>query len=883
MPAAVAGFAVAAAVGSTAIGATVVIGTLTVAQIAGAVVSMAISSAMASREKDKAESMARSSYNASLRDITMVLDNPIVPRSIVIGEARTSGPVWPWFTHGGLGEVHSFGVILAGHECEAIPYVFFNEDLVTLDVTGVVIAPAKYCRADGSGLFTVRRHLGGAAQVAAPELMSAAAASGNPAAWDATRVGTGICYLTVDMVADFNALGDIGVPKVSALVLGVNQVLDTRTGLRGYTTNPPLLARWFLVDCPYSPKTLATEIDVDQCNASANVSDEMIAFSATVPGLRYSASGLLSCDEIPLANLRHILDAMDGDALPISGKWQLIAGYFQVPTLTIDQDKLSEEDIDIAPFTQKDDLFNLVTGKFYNPADGYQFVSYPDITNLTYQEEDGGEPLPQAMDYVLVNHPMRCQMIGWQRLSRARNGQTVRLGTTFRGYDTSPLKNVNVSLVEVLGPETKVFSVRQRDFSAPGLTYTLQETGPEVWAWDYTKADAVVDIPNTSFPDVNVVPAPGVPFVTESLYETSGSAGVRSRVSLACSEIDYPFTYGYLFEYKLSSEPTVWTQVPLSVTPAALIDDLAPSIYNFRVRAESTTGRRGAYSGVATYEILGLTARPANVGGLSVLAIAGRADASWNLQPDLDVRIGGRIVFRHTPLMSGAVWENGIILNDFNGDAVSAQLPLLSGTYMAKAMDSSTPPNFSAAMAPAVLTESQVTGFTTVATITESPGFPGVKTGTYVDGSTLKIAGATLWDSMGLIDSTGFIDSLGGVASSGEYAFASVFNFGAVLSRRLSVILQALAIDAGDLFDDRGPIDDWGLVDGGEINDTDATVFYSLTQTDPAGAPVWGPWVPFMSADVTAWGVRLKLLMESGSPTHNLALSTLTVVAKSSP
>ncbi len=201
---------------------------------------------------------------------------------------------------------------------------------------------------------------------------------------------------------------------------------------------------------------------------------------------------------------------------------------------------------------------------------------------------------------------------------------------------------------------------------------------------------------------------------------------------------------------------------------------------------------------------------------------------------------------------------------------------------MLKARDSSG--NYSASSVNFVASESLVTGFTTVATSTQAPTFPGTKTGTFVSAGSLLLSGTTLVDDMlDPIDSWGFIDTLGGVLSGGSYLFDAPMDFGSVVSRRISAVLQALSFDSGDLLDDRGDIDIWDSVDGGVINDTDATIYYSLTQTDPAGSPVWGEWTPFMTADVTARGVKYRLDLETGSPTHNIAISTATVIARSSP
>lgn len=368
-------------------------------------------------------------------------------------------------------------------------------------------------------------------------------------------------------------------------------------------------------------------------------------------------------------------------------------------------------------------------------------------------------------------------------------------------------------------------------------------------------------------------PAPTDLVITESLYlATAVVVGTRLTASWSGNAARYELQYRILGGN--------WSTAYLG-TASADIQPVEPGTYEFILTAISSIGRRSK-AVTATKEVYGKTSQPATMTGLSVIAISGRAHATWDLSPDLDVLVGGRVVVRHTPLTTGAIWENGIVLDEFNGDAVNATLPLLTGTYMLKAMDSSG--NFSPASVNYVATESQVTGFTTTNTSVQAPGFAGSKTSLAVAGSTLTLDGSTPIDSMAvLVDSWGYIDTLGGVSSAGSYAFDNIMNFGAVVTRRLNATIQAISSDVGDLLDDRGYIDDWDSLDGGVINDTDATLYYSTTQTDPTGSPVWSSWAPFMTADVTCWAAKFRLDLASASPTHNIAVSTLTVAARSSP
>ena len=210
-----------------------------------------------------------------------MLKSSKAPRNVVFGTDRVSGPMACFFSFEAAGLLfHNFAVVLAGHECEAIDAIYFNDDEVTLNADGWVTYPEQYTHA-GRPLFKIVKHLGQPGQQASQLMIAAAAQAGTPTAWDASRKGTGLCYVTVHMEADWDALHSIGIPNISARVRGV-KAYDPRSGLTAYTTNPALLARWWLVNSGYCPATLTSEIDEDELIASANVCDELVEFKAGV-------------------------------------------------------------------------------------------------------------------------------------------------------------------------------------------------------------------------------------------------------------------------------------------------------------------------------------------------------------------------------------------------------------------------------------------------------------------------------------------------------------------------------------------------------------------------------------------------------------------------
>jgi hypothetical protein len=363
---------------------------------------------------------------------------------------------------------------------------------------------------------------------------------------------------------------------------------------------------------------------------------------------------------------------------------------------------------------------------------------------------------------------------------------------------------------------------------------------------------------------VSAIPAsPTNVLIVESLYQT----GAEIKTQMAVS---WDSAAGMVWDVSYRRDDNNWVLLPRMNVSTVIIPDVLPGFVEVRLTAINAIGARSIPSS-ASANILGKTAPPGAVTGFSVLKLGGLGLAQWDLHADLDVRVGGQIVVRHSPAVSGAVWSDGVIVDTFDGNATTGTLALMTGTYMVKALDSSG--NWSDTEASFIATEGMVTGFVTVGSSIQHPTFAGTKTGTVVLGSTLQLDAAMLWDALpGNIDTWGPVDALGGSLASGTYDFNAALDLSTVATRRFEADIDAAAFDTGDFIDARtNNIDDWSDFDGASVNDCDATLFISTTDDNPAGSPTWGAWVPFFVSDFTCRAARFQLLLEAGAPTHNIA------------
>ena len=791
------------------------------------------------------------SFTTQAEQRTHIIRSAIANRQIVYGRAKVSGPLVFAASSADNNTLHLV-IALAGHEIDAVESVYLNDDLST---------DAKF-----SGHVTVAAHLGGTDQVADADLVAAGLG------WTADHRLRGVAYLYVKLTYSRDVFPR-GIPNISAVIRG-KKLYDPRTGTTAWSQNLALAVRDYLAGS-YGLASTDAEIDDTAIIAAANICDEAVGLLDATTEPRYTVNGVLDTGGTPRANMEALLSGCGGALTWPAGLWTLHVGAYASPSVTLDEDDLAGG-LQVRARVPRQDLYNAIKGTFVDPAQGWQPTDFPALTNTTYAAQDGAT-IFRDVAFPVTTSSATAQRLAKMLVEKSRQGITVQAPFKLSAFKVSAWDNVMLSIAS-LGWSSKVFKVTGWQFNEAGsINLTLQEEAAACYTWS-AEETSVDPAPDTNLPAWDTVAAPGVPDVTESLFETTGSAGVKARATMSWASASDAFVVDYLPEYRAVAG--VWTVLPATGGLTVEINDIAPGSYEFRVRARNALGVSSAYSGTRTREILGLTAAPSDLAGFAVIKSAGFALASWTLTGDLDVRIGGRIVIRHSPLTSGATWQNGVIVEEFNGDAVNGQVPLMTGTYMAKALDSSG--NYSANAASFVATEGMVSGFTTVATSTQQNAFAGAKTNTAVVGGALQLDSVSTIDSMATdIDSWSFVDALGGIQASGSYAFSSYMDLTTVATRRFEADIAATSFDSADLIDSKtDPIDDWGPLDGGTINDCDVTLYAAITNDDPAGSPTWSAWMPFFVADFTCRAAKFKLDLASGSATHNISVSTLAVDIK---
>lgn len=787
--------------------------------------------------KPKARGMTETGVQVTSRD-------PIAPRRRVFGRTRVAGTL-VFFGSTNDNKFLHMAIALCEGPVDAVESVLVNDEAVTLDGSGFV-SGGSY-----AGKCRIRVHLGGADQMADPYLMAFFPE------WTSEHRLRGVAWLYARLEWDQNVWTG-GLPNITAVVRG-ERVFDPRSGSTAWSENTALILRHVLT-LPARDGgvgALASEIDDTNFAAAANICDETVALAGGGTEARYAAAGVLDLGEgnTPQEIVQSLLTACGGTLTFVGGKWRVYPAAWRSPSFAV-TDSILRGPISVETRISRRAQFNAVKGTYSSPADRYVMRDYPAITSAAFEAEDGGTRITKELKFDWTTSAARAQRLAKIELYRSREPITCVVQCNLSAYPVTVGDVVSVTH-ERFGWSAKPFEVSdvrwsQEEDGLLGIDLTLRETSAAVYDWSASEEQLVAAAPATALPNWSAPIAPNGLTITEELYEARGSSGVRNRVKIAFPTSPDAFVTGFDAAYRLSGTSD-WINLPRVIAPPAIADDLAKGLYEFRVRSVNALGAVSTWT-TTTKEIFGLAAAPTPPGTLSLQAAGGLAVLRWPRSPDLDVRIGGRVVVKHAPATAGVTWDTATSAAEpLPGDSTLAVLPLQTGTYLVDYVDSS---GIRSGTAAAVTSEqASVLAFAQLSSLTEHSGFLGTKTNCTVASGQLQL-------------SSGQTD--------GTYAFSAGLSAGALKTVRVTRTLAAVAFNPSDQFDSAELFDSSELFDGGTV-DADAWVEMRTSPTDPNGSPVWSEWRRIDAAEVRAWGFEFRARLVAASGAENVAISQLSV------
>lgn len=698
-------------------------GAITIASFLVITASYAVGQYQASRARAK----ARDAYNASLKDRLVSTSTVDGFRSRVYGRVRNVDGILFKATRGDKSQYYTLVVALAGHECDAIETVYFNDTPLTLDSNGYVtnqpwnkngrdaytrtvvldgsgngsfnptsssfweaarnLVPASvyaYATVNGSTVTVATSQSGGTIYLTGGAGLAGATATlvfqgdasqskarvrkylGAPGQDLSTVLAPlfpglitagrhrfeGICCLIVDLEYDQDAFPS-GVPQISAIIRGA-KVLDRRTGVTAWSNNPAVIADdW--ARYAQGGGALESELVTASFIAAANACDVAHTFTSTnadgsttsTPRPMYTCSIVCRTDANPSDTLSAIVESMAGAWAWTGGQLRVRAGAYSAPVATLTESWCGGQgDIEIVANAARSELVNVYVPTIANADQAYIAAAAPRVAASAYISLDGGE-LPREVTLEGVTDTDHAQHICGVMLREQRQALTGTIPCNLSAYPIEVFDTIALDLPR-FGFTGKTVQVIGWQFSQTGgVVLQWKETDASIYDPDagFSRSDAA---PNTKLPDPFTVPAVtlGTPVsgTAQLLRQADGTVVSRILVSWAAIQ-DAGVLQGGSIEVRygpVGSNPAQWAtvSVPGSDTQVYLdsVQDGATYLIMARARNKLVAGQ---WTALVQHRVVGKTAAPAAVVGLSAAVIPGavRISRTPSTEPDYDYTV----------------------------------------------------------------------------------------------------------------------------------------------------------------------------------------------------------------------------------------------------
>ncbi len=777
--------------------------------------------------------------------ITATRRNPTAYRRILYGQRRVGGTVVYLDSRWSSNDLLDLVIVLAGHQIEEISQMWFGDELAWDKDTGAQ-SPFQYTFSDGLG-GTREFHLGTPGDPASPYLLA------NSPLWTNTHKLSGCAYVVLSLRYGPDVYPN-GIPNITFILKGKNDIFDPRDSSTGYTANPALCIRDYLTNDYFGLG--ASEIDDASFITGANLADEDVNLDAGGTENRYECHGVLDTNIQHGAAIESLLTSMGARITFTGGKFRLVNPEYNAPTLTLDETH-ARGPIQVQTRRSRRDTFTGVRGVFASATDNWVEADYPPIISSTFSEEDG-EPIYKDLPLPFTTSASMAQRLAKVALLQGRSQITAVIPMNLAAMELVPGDTVAVTN-ERFGWESKVFEVQSWSFvtaadGALGVDLALSETSAAIFDWETSEEqEHIAGIP-TNLPSGFTITAPGLAISEEDRTEYEDVITVMIIDATSSDQ----FFESVEVEYKLSSESTYRAAGRAASTRFEVLKVAAGSTYDIRARVRSVTGVLSDYT-TTSYAVNGGSTPPPDVTGLTASPAGPHTALVWT--PVDDLRLSHYIV-RHTPRTSAAAWESAtVIVPKVARPASSVTVASRPGTYLVKAVNKKglLSTNAATILSPVAGTD----GLNVVSTITENPGFSGAKTNVVVDGSDLKLSGTPF-------------------ESSGTYEFASVVDLSAIYTSRVFANIKFSATGGAGSWDALvGNWDDqpglWDDLGTGDAPGLAAWLEMATTRDDPGGSPAWTAWAQLGVHEVEARGLKFRAQLTTEDTEASPLISVLEV------
>ena len=236
---------------------------ITAKGIAVAIIKTVLIAGVSKLLQPKQKAGLRTSVEHNSLNAAIMVRQAIVPRRVVFGQRRLSGPMVYVGAVGDENRNLHIALPVAGHRVKAIEDIYFDDKVVPL-VGTVPEADTPY-----DGHARVRKHLGDSNQSADAEMVA------EVPEWTTAHRLRGIAYLYTRLLYNED-IYPTQIPNVSAVVLGSDEVYDYRDNTEKYTTNAALCLASYLTNSKFGLRVNRDNINRAAVIEAANASEELV-------------------------------------------------------------------------------------------------------------------------------------------------------------------------------------------------------------------------------------------------------------------------------------------------------------------------------------------------------------------------------------------------------------------------------------------------------------------------------------------------------------------------------------------------------------------------------------------------------------------------------
>lgn len=553
---------------------------------------------------------------AQNRGMGLTIRQPAANRNYIYGTQRIGGVSIFESTTGSGPAQRNYVIVLADHQCHAIPNLYLDGRQVFWKGSG----PGWNVR-NGVGFGGDADHndhtdeggnhynFGGLVYCEARygdqlpgDVMASLTA--NDGRWKATTGGSpyvgGCTYIYLKLEADASMFPSD--PEIRVTVQGKNDIWDPRTNTKGYSENWSLCVADALMNAEYGIGEQKIGINTAQLIAAANVCDEQVY--SPVAGAnesRYTINGQWDTATSPGDLIDSMMSAAGGRISYIGGEWYLWPAYWQGPSFTFGEGDLLN-DISWTTTQKLRDRYNRVSGTFIAPRFPYavagnlydsngfyngtranlfglewQAESYPDYAQDAlhgyavdpWLTADQGYERVMNLSFKCVNSIAQAQRLAKIALLRNRlGGGKTTITLSMAAYQAIPCDVIQLNFAP-LNWVNKLFEITAvhpprvalGDDGVPQqlvIDLDIQETDPAIYEWNPNTEELTINdtpplSPGTTYSSTYAVAAPS----NLSIFADGAAAAIQTPDGVVRPRLGVSWTAAadaYVTQYQVQAQ-----------------------------------------------------------------------------------------------------------------------------------------------------------------------------------------------------------------------------------------------------------------------------------------------------------------------------------------